>query len=400
VDLGVAMTPTVGVQVDAHHAAGGMIVTASHNPQEWNGLKCLIGDAGGFGACAPDARAAAEIVERFRSGTLRVAGLGTLEHEDEPEGWHLRQVLEFEELVRGGPGSPGEGKAVVVDSVNSSGAGPAAQLLRALGFDRVIHLGDSDSGVFPHPPEPTRENLSGVCEAIRRSGASLGFAQDPDADRLAIVDETGEYIGEEYTLVLAAEALLRFGPEGRRTVVTNLSTSRMIDDVAARHGARVVRTAVGEANVVQAMKRENAAGREVALGGEGNGGVIWPDITYVRDSLSAMALVVALMARTGKTVRGLVAAMPRYAIEKRKVDLAKKEDAVPAVEKVAAHWKGHRVDRQDGVRVDFSHGPLAGKAWIHVRASNTEPIMRLIAEAPEAAQARAILDEAAKAIGR
>jgi phosphomannomutase len=174
----------------------------------------------------------------------------------------------------------------------------------------------------------------------------------------------------------------------------------MIDDVAAKYGARVVRTPVGEANVVEAMKREKAAGRDVVLGGEGNGGVIWPRVTYVRDSLSAMALVLSLMARTGKTVSQLVADLPRYAIEKRKVDLARKEDAAPAVAKIAAAYKTQKIDLQDGVRVDWVNGPRGGRAWLHVRASNTEPIMRLIAEAPSEAEARAILDEAASVIAR
>src|ERR1043165_2959193 len=161
----------------------------------------------------------------------------------------------------------------------------------------------------------------------------------------------------------------------------------MIDDIAARHGARVVRTPVGEANVVEAMKREKVAGADVVLGGEGNGGVIWPRVTYVRDSLSAMALVLSLMARTGRRVSELVADLPRYAIEKRKVDLARKEDAAPAVAKVGAAYRDQRIDTQDGVRVDWTTGARAGKAWLHVRASNTEPIMRLIPEAPSAPEA-------------
>jgi len=269
--------------------------------------------------------------------------------------------------------------------------------------------GEYEDGVFTHTPEPTRENLTGLCALVKKHRAAIGFAQDPDADRLAIVDERGEYIGEEYTLVLAAEALLsetakhRDSETGKkkreRVLVTNLSTSRMIDDVAARHGARVIRTAVGEANVVEAMKREAAAGRDVVVGGEGNGGVIWPRVTYVRDSLSAMGLVLGLMARRGQKLSEIVASMPSYAIEKRKVELARKEDARPAVEKISKAYAGHGIDLQDGVRVDFAHGPLAGKAWLHVRASNTEPIMRLIAEAPTAGEARGILEEAERVIG-
>ncbi|MFN0133194.1 MAG: phosphoglucosamine mutase [Phycisphaerales bacterium] len=437
VDLAVAMTPTVGLIVDHIDAAGGLIVTASHNPQEWNGLKCLV-RAGGevsvavgrSAACAPGAAEAGEIVALFRaaggkeanggaangdaghgtgSGATRLPG----RHFDYPEAHrvHVGRVLTSVEDEL--PAIQSRRFRVLVDSVNASGADGARELLTRLGCE-LIHHGAERSGVFPHPPEPTRENLAGMASAMGRLAADIGFAQDPDADRLAIVDGQGRYIGEEYTLALAAEAALGEGTEGRRdggtigktesgaaqrVLVTNLSTSRMIDDVAARHGARVVRTPVGEANVVEAMKREAAAGADVVLGGEGNGGVIWPSVTYVRDSLSAMALVLSLMARTGRSVAELVAGVPSYAIEKRKVEIARREDASPAVEKIAAAYGEHRVDRQDGVRVDFARGPLAGKAWLHVRASNTEPIMRLIAEAPTAAEARAVLDEAARVIG-
>lgn len=418
-DLGVTMTPTVGVMVDALAAAGGMVVTASHNPQEWNGLKLLIrtpgDDVGIPSASAPGVEIAAEVIARFQRGSEKgpkstAAGTAT-DHDmlDPAQGGWDDLILPIR-LVANGIGEAGieairrRNVSVILDCVNGAGRVLGPMLLRGLNCELVEENVDP-TGLFPHPPEPLRENLTGLCAAVRRHRADIGFAQDPDADRLAIVDERGEYIGEEYTLVLAAEAFLgsstgmKVPGRPRPVLVTNLSTSRMIDDVAVRHGAKVIRTAVGEANVVEAMKREKASGAFVALGGEGNGGVIWPAVTYVRDSLSAMALVLMLMARTGKPLSELVGAMPRYAIEKRKVDLARKQDAAPAVDKLAAHWKAHRVDLQDGVRVDFASGPLAGKAWIHVRASNTEPIMRLIAEAPEAAQARTILDEAAKVIG-
>ncbi|MFI4872756.1 MAG: hypothetical protein ACIARQ_13155, partial [Phycisphaerales bacterium JB061] len=228
------------------------------------------------------------------------------------------------------------------------------------------------------------------------------------------------YIGEEYTLVLAAMSILEARKsrgrehaggaeedgaltpalsrgarerEEETIICVNLSTSRMIDDVAAKYGARVVRTAVGEANVVEAMKKLKREGKDVILGGEGNGGVIWPEVTYVRDSLGAMALTLSLMARTGKTVSELVADVPSYAIVKRKQPLAKKDDARPTIEKLTAHYsamgEGVRVDTQDGVRIDFE----ADRAWVHVRASNTEPILRLIGEAPTRERAEAVLDE-------
>ncbi len=425
VDLGVAMTPTVGVMVDHLGAAGGMIVTASHNPQEWNGLKCLVRTppavredssatetvSVGADACAPDAARADEIIGRFR-GLTKTPGSSAAERASRHEGGARVHV----DRVTAGLGRDAARAVrsrrvrVLLDSVNGSGrTGGRMLLAEALGCE-LIHHGAEPGGVFPHTPEPTKENLESVCKAVVKFNAQVGFAQDPDADRLAIVDEEGNYIGEEYTLALAAEALLGEGQRGtgakgqgagEPVLVTNLSTSRMIDDIAAKYGARVIRTPVGEANVVEAMKREAAAGRDVVLGGEGNGGVIWARVTYVRDSLSAMALVLALMARTGKRVSELVAGIPAYAIEKRKVDLARREDAAPAVAKVVAAYSAQRVDLQDGVRVDWDGvlpGGSKGKAWLHVRASNTEPIMRLIAEAPTNVEARAILDEAGRVI--
>ncbi len=403
-ELGVAMTPTAGVAVDRLGALGAVIVTASHNPQEWNGLKLLVRTGEGVSAQAPGPDVANEVISKFRNeATNRQtpgSRVGNASHAGSTAGaTHLRLVLDgTRELGSDFPLS--KTCEVVLDSVNGAGGFPGKVLLEQLGCG-LHHLGnDVRSGTFPHPPEPIRENLTSLCGAVKYHHASIGFAQDPDADRLAIVDERGEYIGEEYTLALAAESLLsapgRGAPAHRKpaVLVTNLSTSRMLDDIAAAHGARVIRTPVGEANVVEAMKREKAAGHDVILGGEGNGGVIWPKVTYVRDSLSAMALVLSLMARTGKKVSELVAAIPAYAIDKRKVDLARKEDARPAVEKIAAAYRDQKIDLQDGVRVDW----LARKAWLHVRASNTEPIMRLIAEAPTAAESRAILDEAARVI--
>ncbi len=442
-DLGVVATPTVGFTTGEFGFDGGMVVTASHNPQEWNGLKCIVADPDpdprrrGRGASAPNTEQAAEIIGRFRDDPgPPPSARGSVERLPGATTSHLGHMF----MDYTGLGDPEGGRSdrlgyrIVVDSVNCSGAAGARELLTEFLGCELVHRNSDNSGVFPHPAEPTKENLESLCSAVTKFGAQVGFAQDPDADRLAIVDEKGDYIGEEYTLALAARALLE-GKEGQRdkgtrgqggeetgkqqpVLVANLSTSRMIDDIAAKHGARVVRTPVGEANVVEAMKREAAAGHNVVLGGEGNGGVIWPRVTYVRDSLSAMALVLALMARTGETISQLVADIPTYAIEKRKVDLARKEDAAPAIAKLLAfyspphpitpsphHAPRHpKVDLQDGVRLDWD-GPLPGgaggrgKAWLHVRASNTEPIMRLIAEAPTLAAVRAILDEAARVIG-
>lgn len=412
VPLGVAMTPTVGAVVDTLGLAAGVQVSASHNPQQWNGLKIVVREAGLRAgrpdACAPSAATANQIIERFR-GAVSYAEwdrVGELDSESSPAEAHTDAVMTALSAIAPARKIRSQKFEVALDSVGGAGGVWTADFLaRQLGCN-VRAYGPHTDGLFTHTPEPTRENLEAFSKAVRKRKAHVGFAQDPDADRLAVIDEKGRYIGEEYTLALAAEALLGGRAAGKPTrgrkprpratvLVANLSTSRMIDDVAARYGARVVRTAVGEANVVEAMKRERDAGADVVLGGEGNGGVIWPAVTYIRDSIGAMALVLWLMSRTGKTVSELVATAPAYAIEKRKVDLARKEHARPAVEKLAAAYGDARIDLQDGIRIDWDDR----RAWLHVRASNTEPIMRLIAEAPDSGQAAAILDDAARIIG-
>lgn len=410
-DIGVAMTPTVGVMVDHHGAAGGLVITASHNPQEWNGLKPMVRDAaaapGVVSASAPSRAFADRIIALYveaerRAGSRAGAGLvgpgdvGTIENAspgglglpDQAATAHLAVVREALLEIGAHDDRRSMGISCVLDSVNASGRVGGKELL---GRRLIHHLGASDNGIFPHVPEPTRENLGGLCRFVREKKADVGFAQDPDADRLAIVDERGEYIGEEYTLALCAEAVLgALGERARGAVVcVNLSTSRMIEDVCARHGARVVRTAVGEANVVEAMKRHGAI-----FGGEGNGGVIWPRVTFIRDSLGAMGLTLALMARTGRSISQLVADIPAYAIVKRKVELTDKSQAARAVEAVKRGFATERIDTQDGVRVDLE----SERAWLHVRGSNTEPIMRLIAEAPSVAAAERVLERAERAI--
>jgi phosphomannomutase len=413
IDLGVAMTPTVAVATD-HHAksrgtpVAGMVLTASHNPQIWNGLKCLLpeGSLHGSSAAAPRADLAAQVIARFTSNAPGLVGwesIGVVERDDAADQRHVDHVLDA--LAVAGlcddPAALGAGLGVAVDSVNASGSQGARLLLEALGVEELLHIGHEPTGLFPHPPEPTAENLSlpgGLCDAVREGEAAVGFAQDPDADRLAVIDEKGRYIGEEYTLALSVMAILEAhatSGQPRPALVTNLSTSRMLDDVAARFGARVIRTPVGEANVVEAMKRVGAL-----VGGEGNGGLIWPAVTCVRDSLASMALFLWLLSPAGggkgrvRTVSELVASIPAYAIRKRKIDLVRKDDAAPALDKVARAFSTHTVDRSDGVWVDL----VERRAWLHVRASNTEPIMRLIAEAPTADQADAILDAAQAAM--
>jgi phosphomannomutase len=430
--IAVATTPTVGVVLDAIEYDGALIITASHNPQEWNGIKALVrstsweneGCSDGRGrpdldhvdACAPSAVMADAIIDRFQNQETEYNdnwNIGKYCWDDDANDKHCYAVKHAVHRTWGMRWNDrvdtDKGLRVVTDSVNASSC-EIDQLFFRGGPVELVQLNARGTGWFPHTPEPTRENLSGeggLCDVVPGIKADVGFAQDPDADRLAIVDERGEYIGEEYTLVLCAMALMEArvgqGEPGKPVFVVNLSTSRMIDDVAKHYGGEVVRTAVGEANVVEAMKSLKASGRDVVLGGEGNGGVIWPEVTYVRDSLSGMALVLSLMARTGKTVSELVemvnglgptdeVRVQGYTIIKKKSDLASKSDAEPVVEHLRGIYEGQgdcRVDLQDGIRIDWD----ARGVWAHVRASNTEPIMRVIVEAPSSDEAEGVAAE-------
>ncbi|HCT46246.1 MAG TPA: hypothetical protein DF699_13640 [Phycisphaerales bacterium] len=455
--VSVATTPTVGVALDAVEYDGALIITASHNPQEWNGIKALVrseswenersSDARGrpsedhVNACAPSAVMADALIDTFQNEDIQFNdnwNIGKMCWDTDADDKHCFAVKHAIQRTWGMRWNDRvetkKGLRVVTDSVNASSCHIDHLFFRG-GPVELVQLNARGTGWFPHTPEPTRENLSGeggLCDVVPGLKADIGFAQDPDADRLAIVDERGEYIGEECTLVLCAMALMeaRMGDEagerragspshegeegrqGKPVFVVNLSTSRMIDDVARHYGGEVVRTAVGEANVVEAMKSLKASGRDVVLGGEGNGGVIWPEVTYVRDSLSGMALVLSLMARTGKAVSQLVEMINGlgptdevkangYTIIKKKSALAKKSDADPLVEHLRGIYEAQddcRVDLQDGIRIDWDDRGV----WAHVRASNTEPIMRVIVEAPssaEAEQVAATIDEQIASMG-
>jgi phosphomannomutase len=308
----------------------------------------------------------------------------TVERNGSVHGLHVGKVLEIVDVL----GISSKRYKVVLDSVCGAGSVPTSMLLHRLGC-QLVHLHGTPTGIFPHTPEPTAESLTELAGEVKRQRAHVGFAQDPDADRLAIVDENGTYIGEEYTLALCTQHVLSRRPGG--VVAANLSTSRMVDDIAAKFGGRVVRTPVGEANVVQGMLANSAV-----IGGEGNGGVIDPRIVPGRDSITSIALVLQLMAATGKSVSQLVADIPRYEILKTKFE-CRREDAERAVAAVRKAFSAEKVDTQDGVRIDWD------QSWVHARASNTEPIMRIIAEAPtrkeaeaRVAQVKAVVDAALK----
>ena len=380
VDLGVAATPTVGVMVDELDAAGGMVITASHNPVQWNGLKCIT--AGGM---APPPAETGEILRRFRERDFDLAlpaALGPRVHDDRGHRIHVDRVLARidAEPIRAA------NLRVVLDSNNGAGATAGRMLLEALGCE-VVAINDVAVGHFAHHPEPLRENLEQLAHVTAAEKAAVGFGQDPDADRLAIVDERGRYLGEEYTVVLAARRLLQ--THGAGPIAVNLSTSRMIDDLAALHpGTTVHRTPVGEANVVLEMKRRGAL-----LGGEGNGGVIQPAICWIRDSLGAMALVLALLADARRPLSELVDDMPRYVMIKHRLELHADRDAADLARRVTAHFADANINTIDGVRVDLDDG------WVHLRASNTEPIIRVIAEAATQERARELVDEVTAAAG-
>ncbi len=365
IDLDIVTTPGVAMMVRHLEADAGVVVTASHNPIEWNGLKFLNRE--GLAPPPADAARIRKLYDDQCTSWVRVEHLTPPKKNGDTHAMHVKRVLDYVDHN----GISNKRFKVVLDSVNGAGCVATATMLSKLGC-QIVHINNVPNGQFPHEPEPTEKNLTQLADEVKRQHAAVGFAQDPDADRLALIDETGRYIGEEYSLALCAMWLLSKRPG---VAVTNLSTSRMIDDIAAKKGSRVIRTAVGEANVIDTMIRENAV-----VGGEGNGGVIDPRIVRGRDSLVGIAYVLQLMAATGKSVSQLVNDIPQYAIVKTKFPCLR-EDANRAVDALKKAFASERVDTQDGLRIDWPD------AWVHARSSNTEPIMRIIAEAPTKAAA-------------
>ncbi len=372
--LGIASTPAVALKVVAAEADGGMVITASHNPINWNGIKALNHEG-----LAPPADQARRIIDAFNNNEIRYVStdrLQSIEQDESANEVHVEKVLQQvdAEVIRT------RRPKVVVDSVHGAGGPEAGMLLHALGVE-VVHFYAEPTGQFPHAPEPLAENLTGLCDAVVEHQADLGFAQDPDADRLAIVDDQGRYIGEEYTLVLGAWQVF-----GRREIeapvaAANLSSSRMIDDLAALFEGTAHRAPVGEANVVSAMKQHNAI-----VGGEGGGGIIWPAVGYVRDSLVGMALTLELICSQARSLSELIKVIPAYAMIKAKTPI-QPGMAEQAIETLKQKYADQRIDLQDGIRIDFED------RWAHVRPSNTEPILRIIAEAPDQDAASALVKE-------
>lgn len=377
IDANVAATPTTGILVREHSAAGGIQISASHNPAEYNGLKLFGPD----GRVVP-APVGQKVLDRYRSETNFVSEAtrtpsGSLCEDTTTAHWEKIATQIDVDRIRAARIS------VLLDANHGSGAVLGERLLEELHCD-VTLLGGVPDGQFDHQPEPTAANLSGVLDRLTGSQAAIGFCQDPDADRLAVIDECGNYVGEEYTLALCTDHLLR---RSKGPVVTNCSTSRMTQDVAERFGVAFSRSAVGEAHVADEMLRVGAV-----IGGEGNGGVIHPEIGYVRDSFIAMALLLDAIASRQLPISRLAEELPHYVMSKRKVPL-KREQLVDVIASVQSHFGDAEVSGLDGLRLDWP-----GK-WVLIRASNTEPIIRIMSEAETAREADRLCQEVESVIG-
>ena len=373
VNIGLATTPTVELAVQAENADGGIILTASHNPGQWNALK-LLNNKGEF-ITAQDGEEVLYIADKEKFEFSQADKLGKITTNNY-NNFHINKILELDlvdrELIRNA------GLKIVVDCVNSVGGIVIPELLEALGVKEVVELYCSPTGIFPHNPEPVPENLTAISEKVKETGSDLGFVVDPDVDRLAIVDENGMMFGEEYTLVAVADYILN---HKMGNTVSNLSSSMALKDITEQYGGKYFAAAVGEVNVVHVMKEKNAV-----IGGEGNGGVIYPDLHYGRDALVGIGLFLSHLVKSGKTCSALRAIYPDYHIIKRKIQLTPEINVDRLLEEVSSEYKEFPINLIDGVRINFSNG------WVHLRKSNTEPIIRLIAEGKTSGDAREISD--------
>lgn len=374
IDIGLASTPTTEIAVVEEKACGGIIITASHNPGQWNALK-LLNSRGEF---LNDSEGK-EVLRLADSDELRFADVDELGHvytNDTYNRRHIDKVLALNlvdcEAIKKADFT------VAVDAVNSVGGIVIPQLLKALGVNKIIELNCTPTGRFSHNPEPIPENLTEISEVMKSEKADVGFVVDPDVDRLAIVMENGEMFVEEYTLVAVADYILgkTSGP-----TVSNLSSSRALRDVSAAHGCSYAAAAVGEVNVVAKMKETGAV-----IGGEGNGGVIYPEAHYGRDALVGVALFLSLLAKSGKTVSELKSGYPQYEIVKSKIQLSPEIDVDAILSSVKDRFSNEKITDIDGVKIDFDD------SWVHLRKSNTEPIVRIYAEAHTAERANELVD--------
>ena len=371
IDLGLATTPTTELAVRHHNADGGIIITASHNPTQWNALKLL--NAQGEFLTAADGARVLEIAESEAFVYADVEHLGTYATDPDFDSRHIADVLALNlvnvEAVKA------RRFRVCVDAINSVGGIILPRLLDALGVEYTV-LNAEPTGRFAHNPEPLERNLQGIMDEIRKGGYDLGIVVDPDVDRLAFISEDGTMFGEEYTLVSVADYILSHTPGN---TVSNLSSTRALRDVTLRHGGKYFASAVGEVNVTTKMKEAGAV-----IGGEGNGGVIYPESHYGRDALVGIALFLSLLAERGLTLTQLRATLPTYFIAKNRIDLTPSTDLDSILARVKEMYADEQVTDIDGVKIDFAD------KWVHLRKSNTEPIIRVYSEASSMEEADAL----------
>jgi phosphomannomutase len=373
VDLGLSTTPTVEIAVPLEKADGGIILTASHNPKQWNALKLL--NAKGEFLNAAEGETILSIAEKEEFDFVSVDDLGTVTINDSYFDIHIDEVLELSLVDRETIAKAGF--KVVVDGVNSTGGIIMPKLLRELGVE-VIELYCDPNGHFPHNPEPLKEHLQDICERVVKEKADLGIVVDPDVDRLAFISEDGEMFGEEYTLVACADYVLGKTPGN---TVSNLSSTRALRDVTSKHGGTYTAAAVGEVNVVSQMKASKAV-----IGGEGNGGIIYPESHYGRDALVGTALFLMLLAERGGKVSELRSSYPAYFMSKKKIELTPDIDVDVILKKMEEKHREEEINTIDGLKIDFE------QSWVHMRKSNTEPIIRVYTEAPSQAEADSLAD--------
>ncbi len=374
VDLGLSTTPTVEIAVPLEEADGGIILTASHNPKEWNALK-LLNEKGEFLDSVQGGRIL-QIAEAEDFDFAQVDHLGQIMSRTDYIDIHIQEVLKLD-LVDADT-IKSKGFKVVVDGVNSTGGIAIPKLLRTLGVD-VIELYCEPNGHFPHNPEPLKEHLQDICQIVVAEKADFGIVVDPDVDRLAFITEKGEMFGEEYTLVACADYVLR---KTQGNTVSNLSSSRALRDITLNHGGAYQAAAVGEVNVVALMKDT-----EAVIGGEGNGGIIYPASHYGRDSLVGTALFLMLLTEFDGTVSELRDTYPAYYMSKKKIQLTPELDVDRLLSDMAEKYKNDEVNTTDGVKIDFPEN------WVHLRKSNTEPIIRIYTEAKSQPEADQLADK-------
>ena len=364
VDLGLSTTPTVEVAVVMEKAGGGIILTASHNPKEWNALK-LLNSKGEF-ISGPDGKEVLEIAAAENFSFAPVDKLGTVREDDTYLQKHIEAItsLNLVDIAA----IKARNFKIVVDAVNSTGAIFVPEMLRALGVqsEHIIVINGEVNGKFAHNPEPLPENLGELSNMVRKSGADMGIAVDPDVDRLCFVCEDGSMFGEEYTLVAVADYVLSRQPGN---TVSNMSSTRALKDITLKHGGQYYPSAVGEVNVVTRMKEVNAV-----IGGEGNGGIILPALHYGRDALVGIALFLTHLSKAQKSIKQLRRTYPDYFISKNKLELEPGVDVKEVFEKIKTKYKSHPVNTEDGLKIEFDND------WVHLRTSNTEPIIRIYAE--------------------